>query len=70
MTGKGARRESAAAEAAARDIARRCLRIESLETRHVDTLDFYPFAVWSIREALIAAFESGARFTRDATNGQ
>lgn len=70
MTDTGPRPESAAAEAAAQDIARRRLGLESLETRNSDALDFHDLAVWSIREALIAAFESGARSTRDATNGQ
>ncbi len=61
---------NAIAESTAAEVARRHLTIETLETRHSDSLDFHDCAVWSIREALIAAFESGARFTRDATNGQ
>jgi hypothetical protein len=60
----------AAAEAAVVEIARRHLGLDTLDTRNADALDFHDLAVWSIREALIAAFESGARFTRDATNGQ
>ncbi len=70
MADTGARPESAAAEAAAQDIARRHLKIATLETRNADALDFHELAVWNIREALIAAFESGARFTRNANNGQ
>jgi len=60
----------AIAESTAAQIARRHLGLDTLDTRNADALDFHDLAVWSIREALIAAFESGARFTRDATNGQ
>ena len=60
----------ATAEAAAEDIARRHLGIKTLDTRHADALDFHDCAIWNIRDALIAAFDSGARFTRDANNGQ
>jgi hypothetical protein len=60
----------AAAEAAVVEITQHHLGLDTLETRNADALDFHDLAVWSIRKALIAAFESGARFTRDATNGQ
>jgi len=50
-----------AAQAAAAEIARRHLQIECLETRNSDALDFCDIAVWSIRDALIAAFEAGVR---------
>ena len=35
------------------------LQIETLETRHSDRLDFHDVAVWSIKAALIEAFELG-----------
>ncbi|MBK8285793.1 MAG: hypothetical protein IPK97_13500 [Ahniella sp.] len=60
----------AAAEATVVEIAQRHLGLDTLDTRNADALDFHDLAVWSIREALIAAFKSGVRFTRDATNGQ
>jgi len=40
-------------------IAQKYLRLETLETRNMDSLDFSDQAVWSIEEALIAAFEAG-----------
>jgi hypothetical protein len=40
-------------------IAREILRIETLETRKRDSLDFYDVAVWSIKEALEAAYQAG-----------
>ncbi|MFM0653170.1 DUF6900 domain-containing protein [Paraburkholderia sediminicola] len=41
------------------EIAMRMLRVEALETRHSDRLDFYDMAVWSIRDALEAAYLAG-----------
>lgn len=41
------------------EIATRILRVETLETRHSDRLDFYDTAVWSIRAALEAAYLAG-----------
>lgn len=52
--------DTGAAEVAAAEAARRFLHIETLETRNADALDFHELAVWSIREALAAAFEAGA----------
>lgn len=43
-------------------IAQKHLRIETLETRNSDRLDFHDVAVWSIRDALEAAFKAGAEF--------
>ena len=43
-------------------IAQKHLRIDTLETRHSDRLDFHDMAVWSIRDALEAAFKAGAEF--------
>lgn len=40
-------------------IAREHLRIETLETRHHDRLDFHEVAVWSVRSALQAAYDAG-----------
>jgi Family of unknown function (DUF6900) len=40
-------------------IARRDLGIETLETRHSDSLDFHECAVWQIRRALENAFIAG-----------
>ena len=42
-------------------IAQRHLGVETLETRNSDSLDFYDIAVWSIKDALDAAFESGRK---------
>lgn len=41
------------------EIARRYLDISTLETRHSDRLDFHEVAVWSLREALQAAYRAG-----------
>lgn len=41
-------------------IARDKLRIETLETRRSDRLDFHEVAVWCIKDALAAAFRAGA----------
>ena len=60
-----------AAEAAVTEIARRLLHLDIIETRNSDALDFHDLAVWSIREALLAAYDAGARATAiDRTNGQ
>lgn len=40
-------------------IARDVLRIETLETRKSDSLDFHEVAVWSVKEALEAAYRAG-----------
>lgn len=40
-------------------IAQKHLFIETLETRHSDRLDFHDVAVWSVRDALEAAFKAG-----------
>ncbi len=47
-------------------IARRVLEIETLERRNRDRLDFHELAVWTIREALEAAYEAGRRSARRA----
>ena len=43
------------------EIAQRQFRIETLETRNWDWLDFHDVAVWAIRAALEEAFEAGRR---------
>lgn len=42
-------------------IAQHHLNIETLETRKSDGLDFHDVAVWSIKDALEAAFEAGRK---------
>jgi hypothetical protein len=42
-------------------IARDVLKIETLDTRRSDSLDFYDLAVWSVREALTQAYAAGLR---------
>ena len=37
-------------------IAQKHLGIDTLQTRHADSLDFHDTAVWCIRDALEAAF--------------
>lgn len=41
------------------EIAERQFRIETLETRNWDRLDFHDIAVWALRAALEEAFEAG-----------
>ena len=41
-------------------IAQTHLGIQTLETRNTDSLDFHDVAVWSLREALAAAYKAGA----------
>jgi hypothetical protein len=40
-------------------IAQRQFRIETLETRNWDRLDFHDVAVWALRAALEEAFDAG-----------
>jgi hypothetical protein len=40
-------------------IAQKHLGLDTLQTRHSDSLDFHDTAVWSIRDALEAAFKAG-----------
>ncbi|MFI5299976.1 MAG: DUF6900 domain-containing protein [Polyangiales bacterium] len=46
------------------EIAKQHLRIETLDARNSDSLDFHDCAVWSIRDALEAAFRAGASSAR------
>lgn len=45
-------------------LAEQHLRLETLETRNSDSLDFSDQAVWSIKAALQAAYEAGAAAAR------
>jgi len=40
-------------------IAQKHLEIDTLETRHSDGLDFHEVAVWTLRDALEAAYKIG-----------
>ena len=40
-------------------IAQKHLGIDTLQTRHADSLDFRDTAVWCVRDALEAAFKAG-----------
>lgn len=52
------------ADAVIATIARTHLDLETLESRHLDSLDFKEQACWSIRDALRAAFEAGKQASR------
>ena len=43
-------------------IAQKHLSIETLQTRHADSLDFHDTAVWCLKDALEAAFQAGVEF--------
>lgn len=40
-------------------IARETTRVETLETRQSDSLDFHDIAVWSLKAALEKAYKAG-----------
>ena len=42
------------------------LFIETLQTRHRDSLDFHDVSVWGVKSALQAAFDAGLRATGGA----
>ena len=42
------------------------LFIETLQTRHRDSLDFHDVSVWGVRSALQAAFDAGLRAAEGA----
>lgn len=48
-------------------IAQKHLDIETLQTRHADSLDFHDVAVWCLRDALEAAFNAGVEHGRQAS---
>jgi hypothetical protein len=47
------------------EIGKRHLRLETVETRNSDRLDFSVQAVWQIKEALEAAYEAGRKSKED-----
>ena len=59
---------TAARDALILEIAQRQFRLETLETRNWDRLDFHDVAVWAIRAALEEAFEAGRRAGPTDTN--
>jgi hypothetical protein len=48
-----------AIEARLEEIARTTLGLETLQTRNSDSLDVHELAVWTIKNALRAAYEAG-----------
>ncbi len=46
-------------------IAKDVLWIETLETRHSDSLDFHDCSVWGLKEALEAAYKAGMAAGKD-----
>ena len=65
MTAKPATPAKAPSEALLLEIATKHFHtIETLETQNSDRLDFHDVAVWSIRDALEAAFAVGQAATR------
>jgi hypothetical protein len=50
-------------------IAREHLRIETLEERKSDSLDFYDCSVWGIKGALEAAYKLGCNLRRPTKRG-
>tara|TARA_B100000609_G_scaffold186290_1_gene170841 strand:+ start:194 stop:388 length:195 start_codon:yes stop_codon:yes gene_type:complete len=59
MNAKTTKRTQAYKDATINEIAQRILRIDTLQTRKSDSLDFHDCAVWTLKEALEAAFEAG-----------
>ncbi len=45
-------------------IAMENLGIETLETRKSDRLDFHDLAVWTMKDALVAAYNAGRKASR------
>ena len=52
------------------EIAASHLHLETLETRNRDCLDFHDMAVWSIRQALEAAYEAGRQSRAQASSNR
>ena len=42
------------------------LFIETLQTRHRDSLDFHDVSVWGVKSALMAAYEAGRQAAKQA----
>ncbi|PKM01463.1 MAG: hypothetical protein CVV16_14480 [Gammaproteobacteria bacterium HGW-Gammaproteobacteria-6] len=51
-------------------IAKKHLRLDTLETRNADSLDFHDHAVWQVRDALQAAYDAGADSKKAGESGQ
>ena len=50
-------------------IARQHLRIETLETRGSDSLDFHDVSIWGVKAALEAAYDLGRKVSRKTKGG-
>tara|TARA_B100000609_G_scaffold192043_1_gene181521 strand:+ start:623 stop:817 length:195 start_codon:yes stop_codon:yes gene_type:complete len=61
MAKKTTKRTQAYKDATINEIAQRVLRIDTLQTRKSDSLDFHEVSVWTLKEALEAAFEAGRK---------
>ena len=61
---------SAQRDAVILEIAQRQFRLETLDTRNRDRLDFHDVAVWALRAALEEAFEAGRRAGPANTNSE
>ena len=61
MKAKTTKRKQAYKDATINEIAQRVLRIDTLQTRKSDSLDFHEVSVWTLKEALEAAFEAGRK---------
>jgi hypothetical protein len=61
MNKKTTNRTQAYKDAMINEIAQRILGIDTLQTRKSDSLDFHDCAVWTLKEALEAAFEAGRK---------
>jgi hypothetical protein len=51
------------------EVARLHLRIETLETRRSDSLDFHDVSVWAVKAALHAAYDLGRKVSSKAKGG-
>ena len=47
-------------------IAQEHLFIDTLETRNSDSMDFHDVSVWSVKEALLAAYQAGLAASQKA----
>ena len=50
------------------EIAAKHLDLETLGTRHSDSLDFHGHGVWAIRSALEAAYQAGVKAGAEAAS--
>ena len=57
-------------EVTLQQIAREKLFIETLETRHSDSLDFHDVSVWCLKDALEAAFRDGMAYANQQRKGK